>query len=586
MGRIPEELIDKIIQENDIVDVISEYVSLKNSGKNFMGVCPFHLDKGPSLSVSREKQLYHCFGCGASGNVLGFIMKIKNIEFLDAIKFLGDRIGVSIEDRKENTQSKSFKLKEQIYRINTEAARYFFSNIFNNKTPYNYLTSRKIEERTIKRFGLGYSLNNWNGLENYLLKKGYSKDIMLKAGLIIKGKKGTYDRFRNRIMFPVFDYRGRVIGFGGRVLDNQKPKYLNSPETDVFLKGTNLYGLNFAIKDKVPESIIIVEGYMDCISLYQAGITNVVASLGTALTESQAKLIKKYTKNVYVCYDSDVAGKAATIRGMEVLEEAGCLVKVIIIPKGKDPDEFIKINGVKAFKNLIATSLPIIDYKIHLVREEMDLHGSREDTLKFIKKVVKILSSLNTETEIQYYGKKISEELDISEESIIEDIKRIKRTKKITQSSKNTNIFKVQPAFKKAEEMLLILSLKSKDYFTYIRERIDTEEFITSTYKTVAKYIYNKLENNEDIVPNKVLSFFSNSEDIKDISTIFNKEIPDDINNDLVEDYIRIIKKYNMEEKIKNVKIQIKKYEKNGESQKALECFNKLILLQRQLDML
>ncbi|KMT21664.1 DNA primase [Clostridium cylindrosporum] len=591
MGRIPDELVDKIIHESDIVEVISEYVSLKSSGKNFMGVCPFHSDKGPSLSVSREKQLYHCFGCGASGNVLGFIMRIKNIEFIDALRFLGEKIGVSIEQKKEHTENPRFKLKDEMYRINIEAARYFFRNIYNVKAAYNYFLSRNMEDKTIKKFGLGYSLDSWNSLESYLAKKGFSKDIMLKAGLIIKGKNATYDRFRNRVMFPVFDYRGRVIGFGGRVLDDTKPKYLNSPETDIFLKGTNLYGLNFAIKNKVPDSIIIVEGYMDCISLHQAGITNVVASLGTALTESQAKLIKKYTENVYVCYDSDSAGKTATLKGMDILQNVGCNVKVISVPVGKDPDEFIKLNGVDSFNNLINNALPIIDYKIHLAREKYDLKNM-EDSLKFTKRVAYILSSLNSEIEIQYYGKKIAEETGIPQSSIIEDIKKLKRKNnyyaKNNEEEKENNVsnYKIEPAFKKSEQMLLTLCLKSKDYFEYIKGRISVGEFITPFYKIAADFLYKRLENEEKIIPNSLLGNFSTSYEISEVSLIFNKVVPNDISTDLIDDYIKVIKKHNIEDKIKSIKIQIKKYEKNGEKQKSLELFNKLILLQRQLDTL
>lgn len=593
MGRIPDELVDKIIQENDIVDVISEYVSLKSSGKNFMGVCPFHSDKGPSLSVSREKQLYHCFGCNASGNVLGFVMRIKNVEFLDAMRVLSERIGVSIESREDTYENPKFKIKDELYRVNIEAARYFFKNIFKAKNAYEYFLSRHIEEKTIKKFGLGYSLDNWNSLENYLLKKGFSKDIILKAGLIIEGKNGTYDRFRNRVMFPVFDYRGRVIGFGGRVLDDTKPKYLNSPETTIFLKGTNLYGLNFVIKERVPDSIIIVEGYMDCISLYQAGITNAVASLGTALTENQAKLIKKYTNNVYVCYDADAAGKAATLKGMDILKSVGCNVKVIRIPKGKDPDEFIKSSGIDAFKDLIKSALPVIEYKIYLAREESDLN-SREGSLKFAKKASYILSFLDSEIEIQYYGKKVSEEVGIPESSIIEDIKKIKNKNKSKDFSKNNHEkkenhvidSKIEPGFKKSEQMLLALCIKSKDYFRYIMGRISTGEFITPSYKLTANILYFKLENDEKIVPNDFLSNFNTNEDINDVSLIFNREIPQDINNDLINDYIKIIKRHNIETRIRNINIHIKKCEKNGENEKTLELFNQLILLQRQLDML
>lgn len=582
MSRIPDELVEKIIQENDIVDVISEYVPLKNSGKNYMGVCPFHLDKGPSFSVSREKGLYHCFGCNASGNTIGFIMNIKNMEFLDALKYLGDRVGISIEKENKLNDNSNFKLKSEIYKVNVEAARYFFTNLFKNKMAKDYFVSRGIEEKVIKRFGLGYSLDGWHNIENYLIKKGFSKDVITKAGLTIEGKNGSYDRFRNRVMFPVFDYKGKVIGFGGRVLDDNKPKYLNSPETTVFHKGTNLYGLNFAVKDRIPNSIIVVEGYMDLISISQSGITNVVATLGTALTEGQAKLIKRYTKEVYLCYDSDSAGQMATLKGMEVLNNVGCNVKIIRIPKGKDPDEFIKNNGIENFRKIMEEALSEIDYKLTIAEEGFDLKNTN-DNLKFAKKATYIISSLNSEIEIQHYGKIISEKLGISETSIIEDVKKIKnkgRNRENTQT--NFNNLKIEPGFKKSEQMLLAICLKSKDYFKYIKGKVSIEEFITPCYKSLLEILYK----NNEISESSILLNFNIKSDINDIAILFNKEIPSDINEDMINSYIKVIKRYNIEEQIKSINSQIKICEKSGDNNKALEFFNQLITLQKQLDTL
>lgn len=582
VSRIPDELVEKIIQENDIVDVISEYVPLKNSGKNYMGVCPFHLDKGPSFSVSREKGLYHCFGCNASGNTIGFIMNIKNMEFLDALKYLGDRVGISIEKENKLNDNSNFKLKSEIYKVNVEAARYFFTNLFKNKMAKDYFVSRGIEEKVIKRFGLGYSLDGWHNIENYLIKKGFSKDVITKAGLTIEGKNGSYDRFRNRVMFPVFDYKGKVIGFGGRVLDDNKPKYLNSPETTVFHKGTNLYGLNFAVKDRIPNSIIVVEGYMDLISISQSGITNVVATLGTALTEGQAKLIKRYTKEVYLCYDSDSAGQMATLKGMEVLNNVGCNVKIIRIPKGKDPDEFIKNNGIENFRKIMEEALSEIDYKLTIAEEGFDLKNTN-DNLKFAKKATYIISSLNSEIEIQHYGKIISEKLGISETSIIEDVKKIKnkgRNRENTQT--NFNNLKIEPGFKKSEQMLLAICLKSKDYFKYIKGKVSIEEFITPCYKSLLEILYK----NNEISESSILLNFNIKSDINDIAILFNKEIPSDINEDMINSYIKVIKRYNIEEQIKSINSQIKICEKSGDNNKALEFFNQLITLQKQLDTL
>ncbi|WP_294379168.1 DNA primase, partial [uncultured Clostridium sp.] len=353
--QIREEVIERIKQDNDIVDIISESVRLKKSGRNYIGLCPFHNDKSPSMSVSQEKQIYKCFSCGEAGNVITFVMKYKKLTFQEAAKYLADKAGIPLEVG-NSKESQITKKKDLLYKINTEAARYYFSNLQRNSFSKDYFLKRGIKEDVIKRFGLGYAPDGWHNLIMYLRKKGFNDNIMLEAGLISKSEKSgnTYDRFRNRVMFPVFDVRGKVIGFGGRVLDDSKPKYLNSPETPVFHKGTNLYGLNFATKNKLEQDyIIIVEGYMDLISLHQHGITNTVASLGTALTVNQARLLKRYVNKVIISYDADVAGQTATLRGLEILRNAGFDVKVLKVPQGKDPDEFVRNNGKEAFLRLV-----------------------------------------------------------------------------------------------------------------------------------------------------------------------------------------------------------------------------------------
>ena len=345
--QISEEILEKIKSQNDIVDVISERVRLRKAGRNFTGLCPFHNEKTPSFSVSQEKQIYKCFGCGEAGNVISFVMKDKNLPFVEAVKYLANRANIPLEMH-NGEKSKSAKKKDLLYRVNVEAAKFFFSNLMNNQNAKEYFLNRGIKEETIKKFGLGFANDSWNSLMFYLRKKGINDVLLEEAGLIsVNKEKGRkYDRFRNRVMFPVFDYQGKVIGFGGRVLDDSKPKYLNSPETLVFQKGTNLYGLNFALKHNMSERyFVIVEGYMDLISLHQYGITNVVASLGTALTINQARLLKRYADKVIISYDADMAGQMATLRGLEILRTAGFDVRVLNIPQGKDPDEYVRSNG-------------------------------------------------------------------------------------------------------------------------------------------------------------------------------------------------------------------------------------------------
>ena len=355
--QIPQELIEKIKEQNDIVEIISEDIRLKKSGRNYIGLCPFHNDKSPSFTVSQDKQIYKCFSCGEAGNVLTFIMKYKKLNFLEAAKYLADKASITLNmGSKEN--SAVSKKKQLMYKINVDSARYFFANLQKNKYSKDYFLNRGIKEETIKRFGLGYSLDNWHALMNYLKKRGYKEEILLEAGLILRSeKKGNlYDRFRNRVMFPIFDYRGNVIGFGGRVLDDSLPKYLNSPDTLIFNKRQNLYGLNFARKEIKDRSVILVEGYMDLISLYQYGIKNVVATLGTALTDGQGSLIKRYADTVIISYDSDEAGIKATLRAIEIPNKLDINVKVLNLKECKDPDEFIRKYGVLEFEKEIQNS--------------------------------------------------------------------------------------------------------------------------------------------------------------------------------------------------------------------------------------
>lgn len=394
--QISEEILEKIKSQNDIVDVISERVRLRKSGRNFTGLCPFHNEKTPSFSVSQEKQIYKCFGCGEAGNVISFVMKEKNLPFIEAVKYLANRANIPLE-MNNGEKSKSAKKKELLYRVNVEAAKFFFSNLMNNQNAKEYFLNRGIKEETIKKFGLGFANDSWNSLMFYLRKKGINDTLLEEAGLIsVNKEKGSkYDRFRNRVIFPVFDYQGRVIGFGGRVLDDSKPKYLNSPETLVFQKGTNLYGLNFALKHNMSERyFVIVEGYMDLISLHQYGITNVVASLGTALTINQARLLKRYADKVIISYDADMAGQMATLRGLEILRTAGFDVRVLNIPQGKDPDEYVRSNGKEAFLKLINSAEPLIDYRMKKAEEGIDFKNS-QSLILYAKRIMEIISDLD-----------------------------------------------------------------------------------------------------------------------------------------------------------------------------------------------
>ena len=342
--RYSDELIEEIRINNDIVDVVSEYVRLEKRGKNHFGLCPFHREKTPSFSVEEVKQIFYCFGCGKGGNVFQFISLAEKIDFIDAVRLLADRAKITLPESDDAEEAARAKLKQQVTDINLLAARYY-NDVFNSekgKVARDYLKKREISESTARKFGLGYSPDHWDSLYQHLKSSGISDEQMLKSGLIQKSSKGQlYDRFRGRLMFPIFDVRGIVIGFGGRVMDDSMPKYMNSPETVVYSKGRHLYALNFA-KNSDSERIIVVEGYMDVISLYQSGINNVVASLGTALTESQGRLLKKYAQEIVISYDSDTAGQAATQRGLDLLNNIGCNVKVLTVPGREGSGRFYK----------------------------------------------------------------------------------------------------------------------------------------------------------------------------------------------------------------------------------------------------
>lgn len=574
--QISEEVLEKVKEQNDIVDVISERVRLKKSGRNFTGLCPFHNEKSPSFSVSQDKQIYKCFGCGEAGNVISFVMKDKNMPFLDAVKYLADRANISLglESKEKNINAEK---KEILYKVNVEAAKFFFSNLMNTPSAKEYFLNRGIKEEIIKRFGLGYAKDGWNNLIFHLRRLGIKDNVMEAAGLISvnreKGKK--YDRFRNRVMFPVFDHRGKVIGFGGRVLDDSKPKYLNSPETLVFQKGTNLYGLNFALKHNMKERyFVIVEGYMDLITLHQYGITNVVASLGTALTINQARLLKRYADKVVISYDADVAGQMATLRGLEILRTAGFDVRVLQIPQGKDPDEFVRSNGRDAFVKLINAAEPLIEYRIKKAEEGINFKDS-QSIIIYAEKVMEIIADLNP-IEKDVYIKKASENTGIKEQ-LLYDILH----KKIVGSTNNESVenFKsddkknyVEPAFIKAERSLLKLMLDSEEYLEYIEERISQDEFILPEHKQIFTIIKMSKGNNTNNIISYVeskLNDINNIQEfvkIKEHHTFFAEDIEMQIN-----DFINGIANYKLKQKIEDLRKEQKTLESQGKIEESIK---------------
>ncbi|KGO13993.1 DNA primase [Clostridium botulinum] len=585
---ISEDVVQKVIELNDIVDVISGDIKLKNSGRNYFGLCPFHHEKTPSFSVSQDKQIYKCFGCGEAGNVVTYVMKTKNVAFPEAIKILAERVNIDIEeDKKENTNNP----KDKIYKINVDAARYFFNNLIINKNAINYFLNRGVTKSIIKRFGLGYSKDSWDGLLRHLKTKGYTELDMLSAGLIIKSKNGSYyDRFRNRVMFPVFDYRGKVIGFGGRVLNNAKPKYLNSPETMVFKKGINLYGLNYAVKENKDRVLIIVEGYMDCITLHQYGIKNSVASLGTALTTNQARLLKRYADKVIISYDSDTAGQLATQRGLEILKDVGLGVEILTVPDGKDPDQFVKAHGKESYLKLVKEALPLIEYKIKISKQDLNI-GDKRQAIQYIDRYIKIIEDLDP-VEKDMYIRRLSEETNIEIQTLYDQLN--KKNQNSRKNGKEVNMLEafgqklyLEPAYIRAERFILQLMFNYNNTYEYIKNSINEQDIIEETHKAIYKYIKDTLEDSN--IQNKKLHIETlcnkNVETSKEWVNILNTNFiyKEDESKKFIDDAILNIKKYKLEKYKEDLLKKIKEYEAQGKLDDTIKMSQELIKVKKTL---
>lgn len=522
----PEDLIEEIRVNNDIVGVISEYVKLEKKGKNYFGKCPFHNEKTGSFSVEPVKQIFHCFGCGKGGNVIHFIMAIENLDFVEALKLLADRARIQIPDMSSGVfNDEKAKLKKELLQINIEAARFFHNNLINenNKVAYQYLVKRKIERHTITKFGIGYAEDRYDALYNHLKTVGFSDSSIFASGLVIvkEGTTKVFDRFRGRIMFPIFDIRGNVIAFGGRVLDSSQPKYMNSPETAVYQKGKHLYAMNFA-KSQCAKKIILAEGYMDVISLHQRGIINAVAPLGTALTESQCKLLKKYSEEIILSFDSDSAGQAAALRSLDLLNDIGCNVKVLTIPAGKDPDEFIKTYGIDKFNKLVESSKTLLDFKLQILSSKIDT-STNEGKVKFIDKAVLILDKIDNNVERELCVKKLSKDLGISEQSIYSEIAKhqksinnqeIKQIKDIKVIKKNT--IKKREIVETNEEKLVKLQLMllaticlENNVYIQIKDYLNFEKISSIEIREALLFACKQIESKAGILVGEILNKLS-----------------------------------------------------------------------------
>ena len=400
-----EDYIQEIVEKNDIVDYISQSVRLKRSGSTFKGLCPFHKEKTPSFSVSADKQLFYCFGCGKGGTVINYVMLSENLDFVEAVKLLAERCGMELPEDDRRVSEGNLRKKQTAYKINSISGRFFYERLFDKcgTAAREYMEKRQLAPQTVNRFGLGYAPDG-NVLLKFLREKGFSDDDIVSSGVVGKSENGDiYDRFRNRLMFPIIDVRKNIIGFGGRVMDDSKPKYLNSPETVAFNKSYNLFGLNFA-KNSKEEYLLLVEGYMDVIQLHQHGINTAVATLGTALTPEQARIIKRVKSEVVISYDSDEAGQKATQRAIELLDGEGLRVRVLTMSGSKDPDEYIKANGAGAFRKLIEDSQEQIEYKIKRLKARFNLEDISQKA-QYVTEAAKEFSTIKSPVECELYVK-------------------------------------------------------------------------------------------------------------------------------------------------------------------------------------
>ena len=505
MLRYSDEIIDEVRQTNDIVDIISQYVRLKRSGRNFFGLCPFHNEKSPSFSVSPDKQIFHCFGCGAGGNVFTFLTKIEGIGFVEAVQMLAERSNIQLPTLENTGDSAKELLKAKVYKVNEFAAEYYHENLYKqeSKIAQEYIKKRKLSNETLKAFKIGFS-GKFDELYKELKKQGFEEKEILESGLVNRNDRGQYiDRYRNRVMFPICDVRGRVIAFGGRVLDDSKPKYINSPENIIYSKGRNLFGLNVAKKGDI-KKILIVEGYMDVISLHQRGITNVVAPLGTALTQQQGWLLRKNSQQIILSFDSDEAGLTAKMRALDILQDMGCDIRILQIDGAKDPDEYIIKYGNARFNNLIEKALSVIEFKVKVLKQNLNLE-STNDKIKFLNEIAKLISKVDNTIEREVYIEKIAKEYDISKEAIYAEVNKLIyagfKGEKILEKAKPVVTHKkletdqVSDAMRKRENTIIaILLMGDLNIFEIIRQNISVEDFKDNTNKEIAKKLYEEFQ--------------------------------------------------------------------------------------------
>lgn len=502
--RYSDEILNEVRENNDIVEVISQYVHLKRSGRNYFGLCPFHNEKSPSFSVSPDKQIFHCFGCGVGGNVITFISKIEGIGFIEAVQNLAERANLVLPTTFNNENSKREELKTKVYKVNAYTADYYHKRLYKpeSKAGQNYVKQRKLTNETLESYNLGFS-GNFDELYRVLRKEGFQDEEILESGLVNKNDNGKYiDRYRNRFMIPILDVRNRVIAFGGRVLDDSKPKYINSPENIVYSKGKHLFGLNVAKKHDT-KKLLVVEGYMDAISLHQRGITNVVAALGTALTTNQGWLLRKNTEQIILGFDSDGAGQTAILRAMDVMQNMGCDIRVLQMTGAKDPDEFIIKYGSARFQKLINEAISLLEFKVKILKQDLDLEVAG-DKVKFLNEIAKLIAKIDNSIDQEIYIEKLAKGYNISKEAIFGQVNKLQymdKSKETLNSAKPVVLAKkekkddtISEEIIKRENTIIAILINTPETYREIKQNMGVEDFKYDINKKIINALYEELE--------------------------------------------------------------------------------------------
>jgi len=581
-GRIPDNILDDILSRVDIVEVISGYMPLKKAGRNFRALCPFHQEKTPSFMVSPDRQIYHCFGCGESGNAFKFLMRYERLEFPESVEVLAKKAGVALPQT-DPQESKTANITLQLYKINELAALFYKNNLHSpaGARAKDYLLKRGIKEETIETFQLGLAIDKWDSLINYLRAKNYSLTLLEKAGLVLaKEGGGYYDRFRNRIIFPIFDIKSRVVGFGARVIEDTLPKYINSPETPLYVKGRILYGLNVA-KDSIRDCdyVAVVEGYLDFIIPYQDGLRNIVASLGTALTHEQVRLLKRYTHNVVMVYDADAAGELATLRSLDIFIEEEMNVRVTSLSKGFDPDLYARRHGIKVLEEKIVHSKNLFNYKLDVLKDRFNFREIEGKT-KIASSMLETIQKIKNAVLKSEYIRKLAQDLDIREEALLQEIKKINPVK--SYGGSGDTAAKKQLNINPTEKLLIKLMLEENELIEYIRKNLEPADFQDERTSRIASMMFELIEQGKNVEP----AFLMNYLEDEDVSQAICESmfLPEDLSSEekenVINDCIKRLKSEKLKLKKQHLHDQIRAAQETGDEERLnslMEEFHYLI---------